>query len=335
VLGQKWEEYLIMRNRERVCAVLVSYGDRSKYLLRVIERLMSMDEIVKIVLVDNLMSETSRAQLEDIIIKHEIITVVDQGYNSGSAKGFGDGIRQALSFDIEYIWLLDDDNLPDMDALKQLFIQKNQTPSKDDDLIAFLSYRPDRAIFKKAIEQRDPFLMLGPVNSFLGFHLKKKLRLSKNQNRLIRSSDLISGDVAVAPYGGLCFHRSIISKIGVPDEAFFLYGDDYDFSYRITKQGGRIILVLQSMIEDLEQSFHIKKKHNRYLSTRILRTNSRIRIFYSVRNGIKFEQHFISNKAVYVANGCIHAIMTFIVLLLHPKHLWKYKYYLKGIIAAL
>ena len=56
------------------------------------------------------------------------------------------------------------------------------------------------------------------------------------------------------PYGGLFFHRSIIDIIGLPDTNYFLYGDDFDFSYRITKKGGKIFLVTQSVIEDLEKS---------------------------------------------------------------------------------
>jgi GT2 family glycosyltransferase len=51
--------------------------------------------------------------------------------------------------------------------------------------------------------------------------------LSENQTNKV---DVLSGAF-------LCFKKEIVEKTGLLDETFFMYGEDIDFSYRITKSG--------------------------------------------------------------------------------------------------
>ncbi len=318
-----------------VAVVIVTYADRSVYFKEIIHRLKSFKSVKSIVLVDNFISESSSTDLEKLKLEIDKITVVEKGYNSGSAEGFKDGISKALDQSIDFIWLLDDDNLPRADALDNLISHWKEISLKGVKDFALLCYRPDRLIFKEAIEVGDPNMMLGPKNSFLGFHFIKKIQDLSKFKKTASKNRRSFGKVSVAPYGGLFFHRSLTDIIGLPDENYFLYGDDYDYSFRITQKGGGIFLVLRSVVEDLEQSFHLKNKNEKFLSSRLIKTNSENRIFYSIRNGIVFEQNFVTNKVIYILNGFCHAMLTLLVLVLNPKHLWKYKYYIKGIKASI
>ncbi len=318
-----------------IAVVTVTYGDRSVYFNRVLNKLNTIELIKYIVLVDNLVKDQSIDDLEKLkkTIGKKLI-VLRQGFNSGSAKGFKDGIEKANQLDIDFIWLLDDDNLPQDDSLDNLLLSTKTLGAIKEKKYALLSYRPDREIYKKAIDERKPSAMLGPVNSFLGFHVVSKIKNRLNKKSRQPENNQNIGLVTVAPYGGLFFHKSLINDIGLPNEDYYLYGDDFDYSYRITKDCGGIYLVVDSVVNDLEQSFHLKKENEKVLSNRLIKTNSKDRIFYSVRNGIVFEQNFVSNRLLYLINAILHLSLTFIILLLNPKHLWKYKYYVKGIKAS-
>jgi len=321
---------MLLMNKD-VCAVIVTYGDRADYFTKVIKRLNSFVYIRHIVLVNNDVSGASISKLDKLKINCDKLIVFEEGFNSGSAKGFKDGISEALRLKTDFIWLLDDDNLPEIDALDNLLNYWMHFSDSSNKNFALLSYRPDRKLFKKAIQIGNPNLMLGVKNSFLGFHLFDKIKNRICKEKPISNSNNGFGQVSVAPYGGLFFHSSLVDIIGLPDTNYFLYGDDYDYSYRITKSGGSIFLITNSQIVDLEQSFHLKKENEKLLSNRLIKTNSKDRIFYSIRNGITFEQNFVTNKLIYVINGLFHIILTLFVLVLNPKHLWKYKYYIKGI----
>ena len=312
-----------------VGAVIVTYANRSSYFEKVIRRLASFNEISTIVIVNNGIEDESRQVLNTLIDTYNQIKLVDLNYNSGSATGFKEGIKAALDEGVDYLWLLDDDNLPQKDSLQVLINQLGKLETHNE-LVSLLSFRPERHIYKKAIQSKQPYLMLGKKNAFLGFDLFSKFSRKEPVNV---DSSIQIGKVAVAPYGGMFFHRRVIDTIGLPDERFFLYADDHDFSYRITKAGGSILLALQSELEDLETSFHMKKP-KRILHTRFFSTNSKNAIYYSVRNNIHFEKNFVTNKVKYGINKIAYIFMLFLMMILNPKQFWKFPVIIKAIKAS-
>ncbi|MFI0429726.1 glycosyltransferase [Mariniflexile sp. HMF6888] len=314
-------------------AVTVTYGDRFKYLKQVIDSLLEQ-KIDKILIVSNGSNENSLNKTKELVRKTNNIELIDLKSNTGSANGFYQGIKYAYDKGAEYIWLLDDDNKPTKNSLKILKEERVNLINKyTNESLALLSYRNDRKIYSDAIDLINPRLMLGVNNSFLGFSLFNNIEslFKTKKPKVVTQKD--RGIVAVAPYGGLFFHRDLISKIGFPDISYFLYGDDYDFTYRITKTGGKIFLIKKSKIIDLEKSFHLIK--NKRFNTRYFNTDSKERIFYSVRNGIVFEQNFVSNKSIYLINASFYLLTVLLILFFYPKQLWKFKYIVKGVHSAI
>ncbi|SFU27291.1 Glycosyltransferase, GT2 family [Pustulibacterium marinum] len=310
-----------------VCAVLVTYGERYQYFEKVIDRLLEID-VFRIIIIENGVGSESLKKLNKLA-NISNINVHFLGNNKGSAYGFYEGIRLAISTDSDYLWLLDDDNLPEYDALDYLkkyykFIC-NKFKFRNRDL-CLLSYRNDRELYKLSVQKGIPDLMLGYNNSFLGFHLFKR----KNSNNVIGRKDIKFGKVLVAPYGGMFFHKELINKIGFPRKDFFLYADDHEFSYRINF-GGSIFLILDSKIDDLEKSFHLRNMSTKF-RTRFHKTDSFDAIYYSVRNNVYFESKFVKSKLIYSINKYLYLIMIFILLSNDQKWLRKYKNVLKGVI---
>lgn len=316
--------------QERVGIVTVTYGDRSAYFSKLIAAAVAYPNVAKIVVVSNGVDSKSDTCLKQLQKENDAKLIIhDLGYNSGSAKGFKEGILRLLEEDIDFVWLLDDDNLPKDNALEKLLKSWDGFNNDASKPLSLLSYRPQRKIYKDAIVQQNPYLMLGTKNSFLGFNILDKL----NKPKANKLEHLDSGVVAVAPYGGMFFHRETINKIGLPNAHFFLYADDHEFSYRITKTGGKIILVLDSELEDLETSFHLKKP-KRILHTRYFSTNSKNAIYYSVRNNVYFEKNFVTRKLVYFVNALSYIFILFLAMIFNPSHFWKFPIILKAILSS-
>jgi GT2 family glycosyltransferase len=303
----------------KVCVVTVTYGDRFHLLKQVIDA--SFNEgVSKIIVVDNGSAKNSRDQLKDYERKFgNKLKVIYLNENTGSAGGYKIGLEEAYRCeDCEFIWLLDDDTKPIDGSLKILldFWSSLEIENRQEK-IALLSYR-FKQVAKEAIIRNKPESVLGLKNSFLGFHIKelhKKIyrylkRVFKPTNdRVEQEDDKKYGIVPVAPYGGLFIHKNILNKIGYPNEDFYLYVDDYDWSYRITKNGGKIYLILDSKIEDLELSWETPKstKQTRFS---IISKGNPYRVYYSVRNRVFFEiNNLVDNKMIYWINVFVYLLL--------------------------
>jgi GT2 family glycosyltransferase len=282
----------------QITAVIVTYADRFNLLNQVIDACFK-SSVSNIVIVDNDSNENSKSQLRDLLeSQKDRVTVIWNTSNLGSAKAYKQGLQEAKNIsNCEYIWLLDDDNKPKEKALE---ILKKYWIRKPKDVAALLSYRPDRTQYKQAVLEDNPNLVLGRMNSFSGFHFEQKISSFFSNKARIDNKKLV-GEIAYAPYGGMFFHKTIIDEIGYPNEDYFLYSDDHDWSYRITKSNKKIYLVLDSVIDDIDTSWGLIDK-NSTTYTKIKNAPS-LRVYYNVRNRMLFEKKYlISNKLVYEIN---------------------------------
>src|SRR4030095_2429811 len=274
----------------QVCGVIVTYGDRFHLLLQVINALWK-EKTDKVILIDNGSSVNTRAALKKYFPDLVIYRFEE---NRGSAIAFKTGIEKALSSGCDFFWLMDDDTCPEHGSLDHLrkFWNKIPAPEKEKN-IALCSYRIDRSNFVDAISNNDPDEILPLKNNFGGFHIKKlfaKIRermVSKNSRATKQVQD--HGKISAAPYGGFFFHKDIIEKIGLPDESYFLYVDDFDFTYRVTKAGGEIQMITSSVIHDLESSFYLPGK-KRILYHSAFDSAKDSSAYYALRNTVYFSK---------------------------------------------
>jgi GT2 family glycosyltransferase len=127
-------------------------------------------------------------------------------------------------------------------------------------------------------------------------------RVFFDEKMTLNDKDIKFGKVPVAPYGGLFIDKKILTKIGYPDENFYLYADDHEWSYRITKNGGEIYLIFDSKIDDIELSWHVPKENKETTFSIISKANP-FRVYYSIRNRVYFEiNNLVNNRAIYWIN---------------------------------
>jgi len=304
-----------------VSVVTVTYGDRFHYLQRQIKH--GFEEGVdRIVIVDNNSDRNSKEKIASL--EDPRIEVIHLYSNTGSAHGFRRGIIEAIKYKKNgFIWLLDDDNIPLAGSLAALKRQWEKEAPKNTATLSLLSYRQDRSVYLKAVQENKPSLMIGPKNSFRGFHIanitnKLLARITNPKSNNSQLGSRYCGKVSVAPYSGMFFHASLTHRIGLPDPRYFVYGDDYDFSYRITKKSGLIKLVCNSKLQDLETSWHLIPK-KRFESS-LLNCDDPFKIYYGLRNCVYFESTFRTTcKPIYYINMGIYLLLICFVSLFRKQ----------------
>jgi GT2 family glycosyltransferase len=295
-----------------VFAVTVTYGSRAALLSEMLASTLAQG-VLDIVVVDN----GALWDISKVVIEHPAarLRIVRMGRNTGSAAGFAAGIKEAMSAGASLLWLLDDDNRPLNGALSALLAAYDREIAQDASrCLALLAFRPEhQAEVASGAREHE----VNPRNSsFLGFHVldlpgKIWFRRPWRKPREPRQPD-VAVRLDVAPYSGLLLHRSVVDAIGFPREDFVLYADDSEWTYRITRRGGQIILITAAQIEDMESSWNAKHRYKSAMRG-LLTGGSDFRAYYGVRNAVNFQSSICRSRAIFRINATLYLLMLSIV----------------------
>ena len=310
------------------CTIIVTYGDRHMFLEQVVNGVFA-NGTEKVIIVDNGSADANKKAIHKLELDSEgRVTVLALPENRGSAGGFKAGLEYALTCSgYDYLWLLDDDNRPAEGALAELYNQHgtlSQVVALD--RLALVSLRKDWEEHQK-VAQGTPINKVFPRrSSFMGFHfltLPKTLSEFLHVSRVLNQQAIVKSSIEIpfAPYGGLFFHKSVIAKLGYPDERFFLYCDDTEYTYRLTKSGGRLFLVPSSLVYDLQRPWHVLNRGETFF-THLLIADSDLRIYYVTRNQTYLEKHFWTTRLItYTLNKWAFFLLLSLFALRYGK--WK------------
>jgi GT2 family glycosyltransferase len=281
---------------KRVVAVIVTYGNRINYVEKVINRLKNIDNICSAIVVEN---GSSKGLSSD-----DFVHILRLDENTGSANGYYLGLQEAIKTSSDFIWMLDDDNLPAQNSLDILLSDYEGSDNKT----AFSSFRLDRKELKEAGEQK--YIR----NSFFGFSLKTKIFKNGSQQD---KHDKILIPCETVPYGGLLLPLRFVDKIGLPDREYVLYSDDNDYTYRLKKNGIKIFCDTRSIISDLESSWY--RRENVPMFHAVFRTKMMRNALYTIRNRSYFElNNIVDSKFEYWLNVFVYLIYVFLFYM--PKN---------------
>ena len=311
-----------------ISALTVTYGDRRKYLEIVLRYIEDCKEIDEIFVVGN----GALYDLDEFIRQNGFTksSCVVYNENKGSAFAFAEGLKHLTSKNSNaFVFILDDDNLPKGNALNSLIHSWDQFSNQfEKDQIMLASLRKDRSYLVNVASGAPERFCFPQSNAFLGFDISRvfdiiswKLFPRSKYRGEHPNKDFIK--IPMAPYGGLFFHLSVLQKIGYPNEAFFVYVDDFDFTYRLTKLNGSIFLIPKAEIEDLDESW-LNKTRQGFLQSRYFQQND-FRAYLSVRNFTFFVKHNLVKKVgLFNINRRIYLIYLFIISLF-SKRIPQYK----------
>src|SRR3954447_15177950 len=102
---------------ERVCAVVVTYN-RVELLRECLTALEAQTRpLDRILVIDN---KSTDGTAEMVRSEHPGVELVELPENRGGAGGFYEGTRRAYDDGYDWLWLMDDDTIPNATALEKL-----------------------------------------------------------------------------------------------------------------------------------------------------------------------------------------------------------------------
>jgi GT2 family glycosyltransferase len=297
-----------------VCAVIVTYNQRWQLLDRVLDALARQTVPLRtVVVVDN--GSPGSAMFNTHAHPHIELIRLDANY--GSACGFKTGMQWACEeTQSELIWLLDDDNVPEATALESLLQARRSLGGGEDH--CFASFRADRKKYQDALRSSSALTI--QRNSFMGFTVFSYIKyLASRRGARVEPAQPTSRHqpkaVEYCIYGGLLIPISLIRRVGFPDERFFVYMDDTEYTTRITRNDASIYMVPSSVIRDIDLSWN--RNETKHLTRIADSESSATKAYYITRNNVYFhKQYGVSNKYYYFFNIFCFLIAAFSVGLL-------------------
>jgi len=291
-----------------VCILTITYSDRWHLLEQVLKRVNDFRQVSNIVVVDNVSPYSVAEKVKEI--EGNKITVLPSTENLGSAGGYKKAMEYAVNaIKADFFLLLDDDNLPQENVIDDL-LNEWEVITGANDKKALFCFRDDRRPHVMIAKGEDPFRFYLVPNNFLGFHCFKIISNKLRKMRDGRFAEMPLKERAAmpyVPYGGLMLHRGLIGAIGFPDERFYLYVDDSEFTYRITQHGGQIWMIPACRVVDIDKSQGINYKkrlfHDQLLDEWSFRTyyHVRNRVYFYSRVALRNKFMFGLNKLIYLA----------------------------------
>ena len=281
-------------------AVVLTYGARQHLVEAAVRRAFAAG-VSHAVVVSNGCSDAVRADIDRRLhaTDPERCTHIPLAENLGSAGGFHVGMEHALrNPDIGFLWLLDDDNVPQTGALRAL--EQAWTDANDAaPLLALMSLRPDRPYVADYARDVPPRAVR--PSSFMSFNV---LHYVPGINRREPNRYMRYPVVPHGPYGGLFMPSELVQEVGYPDDRFYLYADDTEYTLRLAQRGAKLLLVPESRIDDLEPTGMSGASTFKWFGQRAWLSMPADRAYYSLRNEVYVERRYlVRNRGLFLLNA--------------------------------
>ncbi len=194
----------------KVAAVVVTYN-RKELLKKNICCLLSQqtDADLDIIVVDNA-SDDGTCEYISSYIEDGAVIYRNTGTNLGGAGGFQYGIRYAVENDYDFVWVMDDDCMPEKNTLDE-FLKADKKLGGNYGFLSSKALWKDGNICKMNIQRKT---------------LTKPLDMSVDELTKI----------AMASFVSLFIPVTVIRQAGLPIKEFFIWTDDWEFTRRISRK---------------------------------------------------------------------------------------------------
>ena len=242
--------------QSNIAAIVVTYN-RSSLLRECIDALKMSSIAVDIVVVNNASTDNTEDMLQTEINNKEII-YYNTGKNLGGAGGFHFGMKKAYELGYEYLWLMDDDTIVCEKSLDTLLDAEKKLHNK-------FGYLSSIALWTDGTEcKMNQHTIADDWN---------------DSKRLIQEGIV---PVRTATFVSFFVHRDTVKKVGFPIKEYFIWGDDTEYSQRITiKYKIPSYLVTDSVV--------IHKMRQNQWTNKFIEIDDKQRVdrmYYSIRNDI-------------------------------------------------
>ena len=195
-----------------VTAVVVTYN-RAALLVECLDAIAAQTHRPsRGVVVDN----ASTDDTETVLARRHDVDTVRLALNTGGAGGFAAGIRAALAGGCDAVWLLDDDTIPQPDALAELVRAREAYPGVTPSVVA------SRVVWT---DGRDH-----PMNT-------PRTLPGATRDALDAAAAVGARPVRSASFVSVLVDAGVAAERGLPVADYFLWNDDFEYTTRLIRGG--------------------------------------------------------------------------------------------------
>ena len=193
----------------KIAAVIVTYN-RKTLLMDCIEHILGQEGAAcDILVIDNHSTDGTGDALRPYVNAGRAV-YIDTGENLGGAGGFSLGIRRAAEQGYDRIWVMDDDCMPEKDALAALLRAER-------DLGGNYGFLSSRVLWKDG--------------TLCDMNLQRE-----TLTRDLKGFDRRLQPVVMASFVSLFLKRETVMELGLPIKEFFIWTDDWEYTRRISRR---------------------------------------------------------------------------------------------------
>lgn len=198
----------MMNEKLRVAAVVVTYN-RLPLLQQCLRALAAQSAHLEAIwVIDNASTDGTQTAVQAMHLENLVYR--NTGKNLGGAGGFAYGVREAAMAGYDALWLMDDDTIPEREALKNLL-------ECDRELEGKYGWLSSRALAPDGTDQPMNRQRKTPYTDVEGY--------TENQVPAVMAS-----------FVSLFLRTDIVKKFGIPIADFFIWSDDWEYTRRISKE---------------------------------------------------------------------------------------------------
>lgn len=213
----------------KIVVIVVTFNS-SNYLKRAIRHLLNQTvELHKIIVVDNNSNSKHKIAIKNLISTNNVLELITLDENTGGAGGFYHGMKYANEkYNPDWYWLMDDDAFPTPTCLENL-----------------LNYRK----YTNNVGCLCPTIFGVEWNAFQLYHHKKLSSFLDRDLLIYDEYDKVPevSTIEANAFVGPLFSKSVVNQLGYPDKKLFIYGDDLEYTYRVSRNYD-VLLIKNSII---------------------------------------------------------------------------------------
>ncbi len=212
---------------KRIAAVVVTYN-RKDYLLRCVAALEAQHyPALDILVIDNA-STDGTAQAMQPLAQAGRVVYRNTGKNLGGAGGFQYGMRIAVEAGYDYLWVMDDDCIPETDALAAL-LEADGRLQGEYGFLSSVAYWRDGSLCRMNIQKTG---------------LRSKIK------------DITTPLVPVimATFVSAFFPAERVQEVGLPIKEFFIWSDDLEYTRRLSLRYPCYVVSGSRVLHDMQHN---------------------------------------------------------------------------------
>lgn len=212
---------------EKVIALVVTYN-RKELLQRCLDAILGQDYPVdRVLVIDNASTDGTETLFVEGTKYSSRILYKRMPSNLGGAGGFKKGLQLASKLECDWVWLMDDDCIAYPDTLSKLIAASEKVAGR----VSFLA----SSVF-------------GPDNEPMNVPIVDSSLARNGYADWYRNLDSGMIRIQSATFVSLLISQEAIRNVGLPIGSFFIWGDDTEYTMRLTRYYGQAYMVGRSKI---------------------------------------------------------------------------------------